>query len=316
MKSNLKKSLLATVFVVAALFVLDFRYDVIWSSIQSIHGHIEAKDAEAKRVPRVSYHLQYFTETSNERREIFRNFGSGHISTLQFWDYPVGTHLIETRSTSVNIHYSIDKESLLSLISDLESIGIKELSTDVIEEGERSVEGIIVEIDGEELNLRFKDLPSSPLRSSIHYRFENFFRSQFPDEPEISTDWISQGDNVEPIPVSVEDLLREGALYDGKRVSVSGYLIYRFEHQTISPAAEHMFPEECIWVARPSYFADPNDLSLKSESVSTIVGVYSHGPSGQWGLFPGSILRLTSVRPTDGASGTEWNPWNRPTSNK
>ncbi len=97
---------------------------------------------------------------------------------------------------------------------------------------------------------------------------------------------ITEGDHIEPIETTIQELIANVDHYHGKRVRVSGRFIDGFENQTFKDSEGNR-----LWMGMVSTFAEPNTRRI--EGWATVEGVFIKGPSGHFGLWPGEIKRIT-----------------------
>ena len=118
--------------------------------------------------------------------------------------------------------------------------------------------------------------------------------------------WTSEGDTVPPRPVTLAELIAHPELYDGKRVSVTGYFHWEFEGSTfcVTPGDVAKYSSAtqsyaaCLWQGEASTFADPAALIGHNDDWERVDGVFVKGPGGHMGLWPGEIVRLTRAETT------------------
>ena len=118
----------------------------------------------------------------------------------------------------------------------------------------------------------------------------------------------SQGDLEPSQEVTLDQLLADPDLYEGKRVAVSGYYKGEFEDSSLSVTKEASQAREyarSVWIGGGSTFADaehvqfPTGYGLPATRVR-VEGVFFKGPGGHLSLWPGEIQRLTMFQAEPG----------------
>ena len=96
-------------------------------------------------------------------------------------------------------------------------------------------------------------------------------------------------------PLTVAQLLADGARYDNKVVRVVGFLHLDFEDSALYDGKEtdlNFGRGPHIWVDTEHADAPPDKYSRKSVLLE---GTFVFGPSGHMGVFPGQISNITRI---------------------
>lgn len=180
-------------------------------------------------------------------------------------------------------------EDMLNLVQRLKVLGVFDLKDDT--------SGASSSVHHANLNLRahcketqlsFSSIDAPKERSQVIAKIRDFFNQQLPRYQVRKRERLSQGDNGQPVSVSIGELLAAPERYDGKRVRTRGVYNMGYEHSTLSEHGQSLWLGEWSTVAR-----DTAPLSLLSGSDLIIDGIFFAGPSGHLGGYSGAIVRLT-----------------------
>jgi hypothetical protein len=142
----------------------------------------------------------------------------------------------------------------------------------------------------EERTVEFRNKEASEARAIIIYSIKSFFEkiaSASSVEKEAIT---SQGDQVVPIEVDINELLKSPEKYNGQRVRTSGRYDLKFEYSGLSSGSGK------LWLDGPAFFSRNNiDMEKFKQKEISVEGVFFSGASGHLGGWPGKISRVTNI---------------------
>jgi len=289
----MKKIVLVSVFVAIFLAAIS---NLILGWIPKATGHaitqIEAWEAERNHVPYIQYDTSYVVKTPNEIRRVEINLNN---YSFQHYEYPSGSRLLLSEVFIQSFEFEPPKNEINSTIDKLVGLGVKELKDHGYYEGLVPVEKMVIEINKERYELTFYDRSKSKLRRKVRNIFLSFASDRASEQEILPKIIYTEGDFVKPEVVSYSDLLTNGKKFDGKRIVVEGFLNWRFENTSIGDPNGNGELEDYIWIGQPSEFADVENIKPEDSAITKVEGVYTHGPSGHFWLFPGAINRVTKL---------------------
>lgn len=158
-----------------------------------------------------------------------------------------------------------------------------------------------VSIGDREHKIEFYTYPTNSDRATVHEVIFDFVRrlklDQPPDDSRAIT--MSEGDLEPSQSVQLAAVLANPGKYHGKRISIVGYHHSEFEGHRVcidKRASEEFDYSKCIWSGHASALVNYGRFADRNDTVQEIEGVFKRGPAGHFGMWPGSIERITRTK--------------------
>jgi hypothetical protein len=162
-----------------------------------------------------------------------------------------------------------------------------------------SCQFIFITIDGQDHH--FTTSLENPARVTLQKSILSFLDRVAPREKRKVVVHTIESDFAPARIVTIQQLLNSPAMYDGKRVRVTGYYHGEGGDEPSSDFSQNKgdSEKETIWLNGSSTFANDADIHWIDDGHVTVEGTFFNGPSGDWGMYPGEIQRLTKLIPLD-----------------
>lgn len=142
----------------------------------------------------------------------------------------------------------------------------------------------------EERTVEFRNKKAPDSRAIIIYSIKSFFEKIASASPVEKESITSQGDQVIPIEVGINELLKSPEKYNGQRVKTSGRYDLKLEYSGLSSDSGK------LWLDGPAFFSRKNiDMARFKQKEISVEGVFFSGASGHLGEWPGRISRVTNI---------------------
>jgi hypothetical protein len=129
---------------------------------------------------------------------------------------------------------------------------------------------------------------------ALHNLLMDFLKKKAPNLNRKFSRRTIQGDFEKTVESSVENLLRNPGVYDGKRVRVKGYYKGGFENSSFSSTSDKADDYRVsVSLGFISSYVGPECVNYKNNSYISVEGTFKAGPGGH--LWPGEIQRVTKV---------------------
>lgn len=145
-------------------------------------------------------------------------------------------------------------------------------------------------INGQEKD--FDNPLGNPCRDRLQDLVVSFVDRMAPKGMRKVTRHSTEGDFEPPRDVTIPELLRSPANYDGKRIRVAGHYSVGLEQSSLSVKIRDGI-QRSIWIGGISSFANEADIDSFQGGTATIEGTFSGRAGGHLGLWPGEIERVT-----------------------
>jgi hypothetical protein len=140
----------------------------------------------------------------------------------------------------------------------------------------------------------FNNPLGDPTRDSLDRAVMSFLGSVVPSSARQTVTTTIEGDFEPARTVTVAQILKNPARYNGKRVRITGYYHAEFEDSNLSDRRSNEITTS-LWVDAQSTFAKKGDLDWPEDGRVTIDGCFMKGPGGHMGAWPGELQRVTRV---------------------
>jgi hypothetical protein len=149
-----------------------------------------------------------------------------------------------------------------------------------------------LEFDGVQHN--FNNPLDDPTRKKFHTALLALVDQIVPRHERKFVTTTIEGDFEPARTVTVAELLKHPARYNGKRVRITGYYHSEFEDSSLyDKKGDPMF--HALWVDGASSFAREKDLQWTDDGHVIMEGCFIQGPDGHLGGWPGELQRVTRV---------------------
>jgi len=138
----------------------------------------------------------------------------------------------------------------------------------------------------------FNNPIDDPERDKLQAAILSFLGRAAPKKNRKVAVYTIEGDFEPTRNVTIQQLLKSPATYDGKRVRVTGYYHSEYEESNFS---EHKGDDikQSLSLNGRSVFANDADINWIDDGHATVEGTFVNRPGGHWGAWPGEIQRLT-----------------------
>ncbi|WP_035613895.1 hypothetical protein [Haloferula sp. BvORR071] len=118
-----------------------------------------------------------------------------------------------------------------------------------------------------------------------------------------------EGEGVKPLELDFATLLKNPAIYDGKRIAMSGYYQHGFENSSFSASKDEFWHDgNCVWLGGMSRYAEQKIERYDfGDTPIRVEGTYDfcNGCGGHMGGWRGELVRITSIQPIEAGEEEE-----------